>query len=74
MKLLGTGILAITNISLYFGSTTKTVKIPYKKLISITPYSDGIGIQKDGVSSKPQIFKEIDGWFAYNLISNLISK
>ena len=71
MTLLGNGILALTNKNLYFASSTKTLKIPYNKLISITPYSDGIGAQKDGASSKPQIFKNLDGWFTYNLISNL---
>lgn len=69
--LLGTGILALTNKNLYFGSSSKTFKTPYNKIISLTPYSDGIGLQKDGVSAKPQIFKPLDGWFAYNLVSNL---
>ncbi len=69
--LLGTGIIALTNKNLYFGSNSKTFKTPYSKLISITPYSDGIGMQKDGASAKPQIFKPLDGWFAYNLITNL---
>ena len=35
------------------------------------PYQDGIGLQKDGATAKPQIFKNIDGWFTYNAISNL---
>ena len=71
MTLLGSGILALTNKNLYFASSAKTFKTPYNKIVSINQYSDGIGIQKDGVSSKPQIFKDLDGWFAYNLISNL---
>ena len=71
MTILGNGMLALTNRNLYFASPTKNLKTPYNKLISITPYSDGIGLQKDGASSKPQIFKGIDGWFTYNLISNL---
>jgi hypothetical protein len=71
MTILGNGILALTNKNLYFASSTKNIKIPYSKLISITPYSDGIGLQEDGASAKPKIFKDIDGWFSYNLISNL---
>jgi hypothetical protein len=35
------------------------------------PYEDGIGLQKDGATAKPLIFKNIDGWFTYNAISNL---
>jgi hypothetical protein len=71
MTILGNGMLALTNKNLYFASETKNLKTPYNKIISITPYSDGIGLQKDGASAKPQIFKGIDGWFTYNLISNL---
>ena len=73
MTLLGSGLLALTNRNLYFSSSTKNLKTPFKKLISLTEYSDGIGLQKDGTSAKPQIFKNIDGWFAYNFISHLSS-
>ena len=73
MTLLGSGILALTNKNLYFSSSIKNLKTPFKKLISLTEYSDGIGMQKDGTTAKPQIFKNIDGWFAYNLISHLNS-
>jgi hypothetical protein len=66
------GIIAYTNQNIYFVSANKTFKIPYKKIISVQPFDDGIGIQKDGVSSKPQTFKGIDGWFSYNLLTNLI--
>ena len=71
MTRLGSGILALTSKHLYFASAQKKFKIPFSKLISIEPYSDGIGVQKDGVTAKPQIFKNIDGWFVHNAISNL---
>lgn len=71
MTFIATGLLALTNKNFYFASNSKNFKTPYKKLISMTQYSDGIGLQKDGVSAKPQIFKDLDGWFAYNVISNL---
>jgi hypothetical protein len=71
MTLIGNGIFALTNKNMYFASASKSFKTPYSKLISMTQYSDGIGLQKDGVSAKPQIFKGLDGWFTYNVISNL---
>jgi len=71
MTLIANGVFALTNKNIYFASATKSFKTSYKKLISMTQYSDGIGIQKDGVSAKPQIFKGLDGWFTYNIISNL---
>ena len=71
MKEKATGTLFIGTKNLYFYSATKTVKIPYKKVVSFTPYSDGLGLQKDGDNSKPQAFKGIDGWFAYNVVTNI---
>lgn len=71
MTLIANGMFALTNKNIYFASASKSIKIPYAKLISMTQYSDGIGLQKDGASSKPQIFKGLDGWFTYNIISNL---
>jgi hypothetical protein len=71
MKYIGTGLLALTTKHVYFGSPEKKLKIPYNKLISIEPYEDGIGLHKDGVSAKHQVFKNIDGWFTHNVIANL---
>ena len=70
MTFIDFGVLALTNKNLYFSSASKSFKTPYKKLISMTQYSDGVGLQKDGISAKPQIFKDLDGWFTYNVISN----
>ena len=67
----GCGALLITNKHLFWISSLKVVKIPVKKLISVNPFSDGIMVQKDGVTAKPQCFKIDDPWFACNLISNL---
>ena len=66
----GKGILAITDKHIYFSSTNKNFRIRYDRIVSITPYDDGIGVEKDGVSSKPLIFKNLDGWFYYNFIKN----
>lgn len=66
----GNGTLALTNKHLYFSSTNKNFRIRLDRIVTVTPYEDGIGIQKDGVSSKPMIFSNIDGWFYYNFIQN----
>ena len=34
-------------------------------------YEDGIGIMRDGVRAKPEVFTNIDGWFIYNLLMNI---
>jgi hypothetical protein len=65
------GALAVTQKHIYFAGSSKSFRIPYSKIVTITPFSDGIGIQRDAASAKPQLFTTGDGWFAYNLLSNL---
>lgn len=68
----GYGFLAVTNKHLYFGGGEgKSVRVRLEKIISFEPYSDGIGIQRDAATAKPQIFVTGDGWFTYNLIQNV---
>ncbi len=63
------GTLVLTNKNFIFYSPTKSAKIPYKKLIGVTPYTDGLELQKDGANSKRQIFQGFDSWFAVNFLS-----
>jgi hypothetical protein len=66
-----TGLIAITNKHLYFAGELKSFRVPYAKIVSFEPFSDGIGIVRDAVTAKPQIFVTHDGWFTYNLVTNL---
>jgi len=68
---MGSGPLGITDKHIYFASPAKSFRVKYDKIVSFTPYSDGIGIQRDAQTAKPQVFVTGDGWFTYNLISNL---
>lgn len=65
------GLLGVTNKHLYFLGRLKSFRIKFEKIISFEPFSDGIGIYKEDDSSKLQIFQVDDGWFIYNLVSNL---
>jgi len=69
--LIDTGTLGITAKHIYFAGNAKSFRIRYDKIVSFTPYSDGIAIQRDASTAKPQIFVTGDGWFTYNLITNL---
>ncbi len=71
MLSVGRGVLVLTDKTIYFNCPQKSLKIPYKKLISIEPYSDGVGFQKDGASSKPFFLKGMDSWLTHNRITNL---
>jgi hypothetical protein len=68
---MGMGPLGVTDRHIYFAGPTKAFRIKYDKIVSFTPYSDGIGIQRDAQTAKPQVFVTGDGWFTYNLVSNL---
>lgn len=54
-----------------FYCTEKSVKIPYRKIISLIPYSDGFEIHKDGANAKPFIFENADSWFIINLLASI---
>jgi hypothetical protein len=66
-----TGQLAVTNKNLYFAGDRKAFRIPFNKIVAFNPFNDGIGIQRDAQTSKPQSFNTGDGWFTYNLLVNL---
>lgn len=65
-----TGLFIVTNKHLTFIGQEKSVRLKHEKIISYTPYSDGIGVCRDAVTAKPQIFVTDDGWFTYNVIVN----
>ncbi|MGI6548799.1 MAG: hypothetical protein ACOX4Q_02010 [Syntrophomonadales bacterium] len=64
------GILAVTTKHIYFGGTKKNFRVRFNKIVSFMPFADGVGIQRDAASAKPQIFVTGDGWFTYNLLMN----
>jgi hypothetical protein len=66
-----TGLFVATNSNLYFAGSVKSLRIPYPKIVSFQPFTDGVGLMRDAASAKPQIFVTGDGWFAYNLVTNL---
>ena len=73
MEFNGTGALYVTNKNLIFYSTSKSVKIPYNKIIGLTPYSDGIEVHKDGTNQKRMTMQGFDPWFIMNLLSQINS-
>jgi len=65
------GLLGVTNKHIYFSGSVRHFRIAYSKIVAFEPYSDGIGVQRDAQTAKPQTFVTGDGWFTYNLIVNL---
>lgn len=66
-----TGMVVVTNMNIYFVGPKKSLRLPYSKIVSFESYNNGIGVMRDLVSAKPQIFVTGDGWFTYNLVTNL---
>lgn len=69
LRYVDSGLLIFTNKHVYFSSVMKNFKTPYRDILSVNPYEDGVDFQRHDM--KPQVFKGIDGWFTYNLISNM---
>lgn len=68
--LIDTGMVVLTDMQIYFHGPKKSFRTPYNKIIGLEPYSDGVGLRKDGATAKPQIFQGLDGWFTYNIIKH----
>lgn len=65
------GPLALTTKHIYFGGQSKIIRIPYNKIVGFKPYSDALGVMRDAASARLQVFLTGNGWFIYNLVSNL---
>jgi hypothetical protein len=56
----------VTDKNIYFTGPRKSLRLPYRKIVSFEPFSDGVGVMRDAATAKPQIFVTGDGWFTYN--------
>ncbi len=66
-----TGLVVLTDRNIYFAGSRKSLRLPYSKIVSFEPFSDGVGVIRDAATAKPQIFVTNDGWFTYNLVTDL---
>lgn len=67
-----TGTLAVTDKNVYFAGPSKSFRIAHSNIVSLTPYKDGVAMVRDSVTAKPQIFVTGDGWFAHNVLANVV--
>lgn len=71
MEKVGTGEFVITDKNFFFHCPTASVKIPYKKIVGLTPYSDGLEIHKEEAKPKRTVFQGFDAWFLMNVLNLL---
>ena len=64
-------LLGLTTKHLYFAGSRKRFRVRYDRIVSFDPYDDGFGIMREAQSAKRQSFRAGDGWFVYNLATNL---
>ena len=69
MENMGLGSLYVTNKNIIFMGQTRSIKVPYNKIIGINPYSDGMEVQRDGNNVKRLAFQGFDCSFVLNVIS-----
>lgn len=74
IALIDSGIMAVTTKHVYFQGQKKAFRIRFNKIVSITPYSDGVGIQRDAISAKQQLFITEDGLYTYNLSTSVANQ
>jgi hypothetical protein len=73
MVLKDTGSVGITSGHIYFLGETY-FSIEYNEIITSYGFENGLGIKKEGADNFSHVFKNVDGWFCYNLLANLIQK
>jgi len=72
------GDFLMTTEGIYFGGREHRVnfKIPFRQIVRFNPYSDAVGICKNGTKEKilaPQHVAQC-GWFLFNILQALASK
>lgn len=71
MENMGMGSLYVTNKNIIFMGQSRSIKVPYTKIIGINPYSDGMEVQRDGNNVKRLVFQGFDCSFILNVINLL---
>lgn len=67
---IGIGSLILTTERLYFYGETTSLRLPYKKIASFLPFSDGVGIIQDALNALPHIFVTGSD-FAFEMLSSV---
>jgi hypothetical protein len=68
MEHIDTGYFAVTDKHFYFHGPSKSFRTRYDRIVGLDPYSDGVGVRKDGTTARPQVFSGMDGWYVFNVI------
>ncbi len=82
LKEIDYGGMLMTTQNIYFGGEHTNFRIPYERVTSFRPHSDGIGLFRDTASAKAEVFTVLEpgrdggnpvparpvfGWFLFNM-------
>ena len=65
------GLLAVTTSGLRFAGTKKRFRLKYSTMAGFDHYGNGIGVLQKARRNRHLAFVTGDGWFIYNLVTNL---
>ena len=65
------GLMGLTNKHIYFAGSSKRFRVAYSRIVAFDPFSDGFGIMREAQTARPQMFITGNGWFVYNMVTNL---
>ena len=68
---LDVGLMGLTNKHIYFAGSSKQFREAYSRIVAFDPFSDGFGIMREAQTARPQMFITGNGWFVYNMVTNL---
>ena len=60
-----------TTKHIYFSEPKKKFRVRYDLIVDFELFDDGFGLMRDAQTAKPQSSRTGDGWFAFNLATNL---
>ena len=66
-----TEVLGFTTKHIYFSDPKETFRVRYDRIVDFEPFDDPFALMRDAQTAKPQSFRTGDGWFAFNLATNL---
>lgn len=68
MDLVDIGSLYVTNKNLIFQGLERGLRVPYRKIVGVQPYNEGLEVQRDGTNAKRLLFQGFDCSFVLNVL------
>ncbi len=71
MESIDRGTVGLTTKHIYFVGGKERFRIRYDRVVSFVEYNDGLGLTRGAEKARHQMLVTGDGWFTYQLVTNL---